>query len=261
MIGAIVGDVIGSVYEAAALKSKQFLLFTPESSFTDDTVLTAAVADVLLTGGDYVEAFHRYYHSYPEAGYGFQFHLWAELRRKNPYRSWGNGSAMRVSPVGLAFDRVEDVLAEAERSAKVTHDHPEGIRGAQAVAASVFLAWHGWDKPALKEYVEKTFGYPLDQPLKAIRPGYLFDVSCEGTVPPAIRSFLESTDYEDAVRNAISLGGDADTMACIAGAIAEGYYGGVPAEIEAEALRRLDDPLRELVRRFRERYYTGKREP
>ena len=254
MIGAIAGDVIGSVHESAATKTKRFPLFTPESCFTDDTVLTAAVAEVLVTGGDYVRAFHKYFRAYPDAGYGSQFRLWAELRRKEAYNSWGNGSAMRVSPVGIAFDRIEDVLAEAERCASVTHNHPEGIRGAKAVAACVFLARQRWDKPAIQEYIEKTFGYRLDQPLKGIRRKFLFDVSCEGTVPPAIRAFLESTNYEGAIRNAISLGGDADTLACIAGAVAEAYYGGVPVEIETEVLRRLDDPLREVVRSFRGKF-------
>ncbi len=256
MIGAIAGDVIGSVHEAAATKTKRFPLFTPESCFTDDTVLTAAVAEVLLTGGDYVRTFHRYFRSYPDAGYGQQFKLWCELRRTEPYNSWGNGSAMRVCPVGLACDRLEDVLAEAERSARVTHDHPEGIRGARAVAAAVFLARRRPDKREIADYVETEFGYRLDQPLKSVRRTFLFDVSCEGTVPWALRAFLEADGYEDAVRNAISLGGDADTLACIAGAVAGAYYG-VPAEIELEVLRRLDDRLRDVVLRFRERFGGG----
>jgi ADP-ribosylglycohydrolase len=253
MIGAIAGDVIGSVHEAAATKTKRFPLFTAESCFTDDTVLTVAVAEVLLTGGDYVRAFHQYFQAYPDVGYGQQFRLWAELRRKKPYHSWGNGSAMRVSPVGMARDTLEEVLAEAERSARVTHDHPEGIRGAQAVAAAVFLARQRRDKQEMREYIETTFGYRLDQPLKRIRPTFLFDVSCQGTVPPALRAFLEADGYEDAVRNAISLGGDADTLACIAGAVAGAYYG-VPADIESEVLERLDGPLRGVVSQFRERF-------
>jgi ADP-ribosylglycohydrolase len=254
MLGAIAGDVIGSVHEDTATKTKRFPLFTPESCFTDDTVLTVAVAEAILTGGDYVRAFHAYYRAYPDAGYGQQFRTWAELRRKKPYHSWGNGSAMQVSPVGWAFDRLDDVLAEAERCASVTHNHPEGIRGAQAVAAAVLLARQRWDKPAIQEHVERAFDYRLDQPLSRLRRTFLFDVSCEGTVPAALRSFLESTDYEDAVRNAISLGGDADTLACIAVAVAEPYYGGVPAEIEAEAMQRMDDRLRAVVSHFRDRY-------
>jgi ADP-ribosylglycohydrolase len=253
MIGAIAGDVIGSVHEAAATKTKRFPLFTAESCFTDDTVLTAAVADVLLNGGDYVRAFHRYFRAYPDAGYGGQFKLWCELRRTEPYNSWGNGSAMRVAPVGMAFERLEDVLAEAERSARITHDHPEGIRGAKAVAAAVFLARRQPQKREIAEYIESEFGYRLDVPLKKVRRTFLFDVSCEGTVPWALRSFLEADCYEDAVRNAISLGGDADTLACIAGAVAGQYYG-VPPEITGEVLERLDNRLRTVVAQFGERF-------
>lgn len=258
MLGAIAGDVIGSVHEAAATKTKRFPLFTPESCFTDDTVMMAAVAEVLLDGGDYRRTFHHYFRAYPDVGYGQQFKLWCELRRTEPYNSWGNGSAMRVGPVGLAFDRLEDVLTEAERSARVTHDHAEGIRGAKATAAAVFLARsRPTDKSDIARYVEAEFGYDLSVPLKRVRRTFLFDVSCAGTVPWALRAFLEADGYEDAIRNAISLGGDADTLACIAGAVAGAYYG-VPADIAAEALGRLDDRLREIVDRFAERFAGGK---
>ncbi len=256
MLGAIAGDVIGSVHEAAATKTKRFPLFTPESCFTDDTVLTAAVAEVLLTGGDYARAFHHYFRAYPDVGYGEQFKLWCELRRTEPYNSWGNGSAMRVAPVGLAFASLGEVLAEAERSARVTHDHPEGIRGAKAVAAAVFLARRQPEKRAIAEYIASEFGYRLDVPLKRVRRTFLFDVSCKGTVPWALRAFLEAEGYEDAIRNAISLGGDADTLACIAGAVAGPYYG-VPPEVAVEALGRLDDRLRGVVARFSARFGCG----
>lgn len=251
MIGAIAGDVIGSVHESTATKTKRFPLFTPESCFTDDTVLTAAVAEVLLTGRDYTRTFQKFYRHYPDAGYGQQFRMWCELRRTEPYNSWGNGSAMRVSPIGLAFDRLEDVLVEAERSACVTHNHPEGVRGAQAVAAAVFLARQHPDKRA--DFIESRFGYRLDQPLASVRRTFVFDVSCQGTVPWALRAFLEADDFEGAVRNAISLGGDADTLACIAGAVA-GIYHGVPAAIETEAFARLDDRMRDVLLRFRKRF-------
>lgn len=254
MIGAIAGDVIGSVYEQSDVKTKEFPLFSPYSRFTDDTVLTVAVADVLLNGGDYVDRFHDYFHAYPQAGYGGSFIRWAGYRRREPYGSWGNGSAMRVCPVGVACDTLDAVLAEAERSAAVTHDHPEGIRGAQATAAAVFLARTGHDRDAIRTHLEGTFGYDLSTPLDAIRDGYTFDVSCQGSVPQAIRAFLESTDYEDAVRNAISLGGDADTMACIAGGIAEAFYRGVPAAIRDPALALLDDRLRAVVEAFTARF-------
>lgn len=256
MLGAIAGDVIGSIHEAAATKTKRFPLFTPDSCFTDDTVLTAAVAEVLLTGGDYARTFHRYFRAYPDAGYGGQFKLWSELRQTEPYNSWGNGSAMRVSPVALAFGSLDEVLAEADRSAMVTHNHPEGVRGAKAVAAAVFLARRRPEKSEIANYVEAEFGYRLDVPLKAVRRTFLFDVSCAGTVPWSLRAFLEADGYEDAVRNAVSLGGDADTLACIAGAVAGAYYG-VPPDIAAEALARLDDRLRGVVARFAERFGGG----
>jgi ADP-ribosylglycohydrolase len=250
MLGAIAGDVIGSVHEAAATKTKRFRLFTPESCFTDDTVLTIAVAECILDGADYVNAFHKYFRRYPNAGYGGSFALWAETRRREPYNSWGNGSAMRVSPIGFAFDDLPTVLAEAERCAAVTHNHPEGIKGAQATATAILLARQGHDKPAIQEYVERTFGYDLSTPLAKIRRTYLFDVSCQGSVPQALRAFLEADDFEDAVRNAISLGGDADTMACIAGGVAEAFYRGVPPAIAADVADRLGDRLRDVVERF-----------
>ncbi len=249
MIGAIAGDIIGSVHEAEATKTKRFELFTADSRFTDDTVMTIAVAEVLLTRGDYVSMFHRYFDAYPDAGYGMQFLLWCAERRTRPYQSWGNGSAMRVSPVGWLAKSLDEALAEAERSARVTHDHPEGIRGAQAVAASVFLARQRPEKQVLANYITQTFGYQLDQPLDEVRHSFLFDVSCAGTVPWAVRAFLEARDYEDTVRNAVSLGGDADTLACIAGAIAEAYYG-VPPEIVRETRDRLDADLLDVLDRF-----------
>jgi ADP-ribosylglycohydrolase len=257
MLGAIAGDVIGSVHEGAGTKTKDFPLFTPESRFTDDTVLTVAVADCLLRRRDYVDAFHEYFHAYPAVGYGGTFIRWAAYRRREPYGSWGNGSAMRVSPVAYAGATLEKVFAEARRSAEVTHNHEEGIRGAQATAAAVFLARTGSTKKEIRRYVEATFGYDLGRRLDDLRPSYCFDVSCQGSVPQAITAFLESTDFEDAVRNAISLGGDADTMACIAGAIAEPYYGGVPPPIAEPVLAALDDPLRDVMDAFRRRFGVG----
>jgi ADP-ribosylglycohydrolase len=254
MLGAIAGDVIGSVHEATATKTKAFPLLTPESRFTDDTVLTVAIADCLLHGRDYVDALHDWFCAYPHAGYGGTFWMWASSRRREPYQSWGNGSAMRVSPVAYARTSLDDVLAEARRSAAVTHDHEQGIRGAQATAAAVFLARTGATKEQIRQYIGNQFGYFLDETLDELRPTYPFDASCQGSVPQSIIAFLESTDYEDAIRNAISLGGDADTMACIAGAIAEAYYGGVPATIAESVLGRLDDRLRSVVCEFRGRY-------
>ena len=254
MLGAIAGDIIGSVHEGAGTKTKEFPLFVADSTFTDDTVLTIAVADAMLRGIDYVDAFHMYYHSYPYAGYGGSFMRWAAFREREPYRSWGNGSAMRVSPVAYVDESLAFVLEEAKRSAEVTHNHPEGIRGAQAVAAAIYFARFGSSMEQIREYIEEKFDYRLDQTLAQIRPRYQFDISCQGSVPQSIIAFLESDSYEDAVRNAISLGGDADTMACIAGGIAEAFYGGVPDEIRTRTLLLLDERLRGVVAEFLDRY-------
>jgi ADP-ribosylglycohydrolase len=257
MLGAIAGDVIGSVHEGAGTKTKDFLLFTPDSTFTDDTVLTVAVADCLLHRRDYVDALDEYFHAYPIAGYGGTFVRWAGYRQREPYNSWGNGSAMRVSSVAYFGTTLKDVLAEAKRSAEVTHNHLQGIRGAQAVAAAVFLARTGGSKEQIRRYTVEQFGYFLDETLDELRPTYHFDVSCQGSVPQSILAFLESTGFEDAVRNAVSLGGDADTMACIAGAIAAAFYGGVPSGISEYVMMVLDARLRGVVEEFQQRFGTA----
>src|SRR5262249_38147531 len=187
----------------------------------------------------------------------FTFFQWCVCKGREPYNSWGNGSAMRVSAVAYARDTLEDVLEEAKRSAKVTHNHEHGIRGAQATAAAIFLARTGSSKEQIRRYTEGTFDYFLDDTLADLRPTYQFDVSCQGSVPQSIVAFLESNSYEDAVRNAISLGGDADTMACIAGGIAEAFYGGVPEDIRMRTLAALDERLLAVVKEFSERF--GKR--
>lgn len=254
MLGAIAGDIIGSVYEKNSVKTKDFPLFSAKCRFTDDTVLTVAVADVVLNGGEYADQLKLYYRRYPKAGYGMNFMIWGSSSSSEPYNSWGNGSAMRVSPVGFAFTDLDSVLREAKRSAEVTHNHPEGIKGAQATAAAIFLARTGYEKGVIKSYIETTIGYDLGQTLKTIRPGYRFDVSCQGSVPQAILAFLESTDFEDAIRNAVSLGGDSDTIACITGGIAEAFYGGVSEPIAEQALVRLDQPLSAVTREFSSKY-------
>jgi ADP-ribosylglycohydrolase len=254
MLGAIAGDIIGSVREFAGLKTKDFPLFSEHSRFTDDTVLTIAVADRLLYGGNYPSLLKAYYRNYPRAGYGGKFARWGASEDPEPYNSWGNGSAMRVSPVGYAFDRLDLVVLEAEISAIATHNHPEGIKGAQAIAAAIFLARTGSSKLEIKDYIQTTFSYNLDRTLAAIRPEYTFEVSCQGSVPEAILSFLESTDYEDAIRNAISLGGDSDTLACMAGGIAEAFYGGVPESIASQVLKILDEPLNLVLQEFSVKY-------
>src|SRR5262245_50367452 len=254
MIGAIAGDVIGSVHEFMSTKSEDFSLFVPGSRFTDDTVLAVAVADCLLNGRPYVDTFHEYFLAYPNAGYGFRFFHWASAGRRDAYNSYGNGSAMRVPAVAYAFETLDEVLAEAARSAEVTHDHPEGIKGAQATAAAVFMARQGETKRRMRDLLGEMFGYDLNASVDQLRPTYEFDVTCQGTVPAALVAFFDSHDYEDAVRKAISLGGDADTLACIAGAVAEAYYGGVPPHIARPAREALDDRLRKVVGQFYERY-------
>ncbi|MFW6081305.1 MAG: ADP-ribosylglycohydrolase family protein [Desulfosalsimonas sp.] len=253
MLGAIAGDIIGSVYEARPVKTKDFPLFAWGCRFTDDTVLTVAVADAVLSGANYVDKFHEYFERYPHAGFGGSFMQWAMLRSRQPYYSFGNGSAMRVSPVGFAFDDLETVLEEAEKSAAVTHNHLEGIKGAQAAAACVFLAKTGEGKEEIRDFISGRFFYDLEQPLADIRKTYRFDASCQGSVPQSIIAFLEGGDWEDAVRNAISLGGDADTMAAIAGGIAEAYYG-LPEHIAQKALSFLDDSLRRVVDEFNRKF-------
>jgi ADP-ribosylglycohydrolase len=254
MLGAIAGDIIGSVHEFLQKKTKDFPLFVDNSRFTDDTVLTVAVADCLLTGSSYVDNFHRYTLAYPDRCYGAGFWHWVKSGSRDPYNSWGNGAAMRVSPVGFAFGTLEDVLDKAKRSAEVTHNHPEGIRGAQATASAIFLARQGESKARIREAIQQRFDYDLSGTIDSIRPDYSFNESCQGTVPAAIIAFLDSTDYEDTVRLAISLGGDADTLACIAGGIAEAFYGGVPTDIAERAMAILDDDLRRTVVRFDEEY-------
>lgn len=250
MIGAIAGDIIGSIYEFENIKTLEFPLFQKNCFFTDDTVLTIALADALLHKKNYADMMKEYYWRYPNAGYGGSFIKWAKASKPEPYNSWGNGAAMRISPVAWAFDTIEEVLEQAAHYTAITHNHTEGIKGAQATAAAIYLARTGSSKGEIKKYVEETFGSELTKTCDEIRPAYQFDVSCQGTVPPAITAFLESTDFEGAVRLAVSLGGDTDTLACITGSIAEAYYGGVPSDIATLTLAYLDDPLRDVTLSF-----------
>lgn len=254
MLGAIAGDIIGSVYEFHNIKTTDFELLPKRCFFTDDTVLTVALAEAILHDRDYVPLMKQYYLKYPNAGYGGSFHKWARSKNSAPYNSWGNGAAMRISPVGFAFDTLDDVLRQALKYTEVTHNHPEGIKGAQATASSIFLARKGKQKREIKSYVEKTFGYDLSRTLDEIRPVYRFNESCQETVPEAITAFLESDDFEDAMRKAVSLGGDSDTLACITGGIAQAFYGGVPKSIADEVYKKLDDHLRSITLSFMEKY-------
>jgi ADP-ribosylglycohydrolase len=262
MLGAIAGDVIGSVYEGKKAWQRERRpdfepLFAANARFTDDTVLTVAVADSILHGTDLVDLLKEYARAYPDAGYGGTFRNWAASDNREPYNSWGNGSAMRVSPVGFAYPLLDEVLLRARWTADVTHNHPEGVKGAQAVAAAVFLARTGSSKGEIRALIERKFGYDLAPTIEDIRPSYRFDVSCQGSVPQAIIAFLDSTDFESAVRLAVSLGGDADTIACIAGGIAHAYYGGVPEAIREQTLARLDQRLRDVVAAFEARYQAA----
>ncbi len=261
MYGAIIGDIAGSSYERHATKDKDFEWFRKGSRFTDDTVMTVAVAETLLgllagngtyssswrslgdwsdvdTSGNSLtdsavfesmtKGLRKWGRRYPEAGYGRRFFEWFMSPHSKPYHSFGNGSAMRVSPVGWLFDDMFTTRRIARLTAAVSHDHQEGIKGAESVAAAIFLAREGADKPTITAYIQKEFGYDLERTLDEIRPDYEFDVSCQGSVPEAIIAFLESEDYESAVRNAVSLGGDSDTQGAIAGSIAEAFYGDIP---------------------------------
>lgn len=256
LLGAAAGDIIGSVYEHCRTKRTDFPLFPQGSRFTDDTVMTIANADWLLNGGDLARIMQRYGNRYPNAGYGGMFRQWLQAAQPQPYYSFGNGSAMRVSPIGWAFSTLEETLDAASRSASVTHNHPEGIKGAQAVAASIFLARQGETKQKIRTYVETTFGYDLHRTCDEIRPSYRFDSRCQGSVPESIIAFLESTDYESAVRLAVSLGGDADTMGAIAGSIAEAYYGKVPEAICQETLQRLPSEFIDILKRFSGKFWN-----
>lgn len=252
MTGAIAGDIIGSVYEFDNIKTTDFPLFTNESDYTDDTIMTVAVADWLLNGGDLAKVMQRYgrEYPYPTGGYGGRFSGWLREKDPQPYNSWGNGSAMRVSAVGWMFDSLEKTLEVAKETAVVTHNHPEGIKGAQATAAAIYLARTGKSKQDIKQYIETTFSYDLDRTCDEIRPFYRFNESCQGTVPEAIIAFLDSSDFENAIRLAVSLGGDSDTLACITGGIAEAFYG-IPEDIEKQVSDKLPGTFQKVIKEFK----------
>ena len=250
MLGAIIGDVLGSTFEFYPMKTKKFELLDNKSHFTDDTVMTVAVADSIMNKVPYVESLQMWGRKYPSAGYGGWFRKWIHQDDPEPYNSFGNGSAMRCSSVGWLFDDEESVLKEAKKSAEITHNHPEGIKGAQSVALGVLMGRKGRSKKEIKEKLEDLFGYNLSQKLEQIIPGYSFDSTCQGSVPQAIIAFLESTDFEDAIRNSISLGGDADTQACITGSLAEAFYKDIPDEIASFVKWRIEDDLLTVMAQF-----------
>jgi ADP-ribosylglycohydrolase len=259
LLGALTGDVVGSIYEYAInFKEMEFPLFSPRCFSTDDTILTVAVADAILDQQNYGKAILEYARRYPTADFGGRFRGWMNSANPVPYNSLGNGSAMRASPVGWAYNTVEDVLIQAEASASPTHNHPEGIKGAQATALAVLLARSGASKEVIRREISDRFHYDLSRTLDQIRPFYHFNETCPGTVPEAILAFLESNDFEDAIRKAISLGGDADTLAAITGSIAEAAYG-VPDWIAAEVQSRIPSELWKVVVLFSQKYASQSR--
>ncbi|MBQ2957533.1 MAG: ADP-ribosylglycohydrolase family protein [Clostridia bacterium] len=252
MLGAIIGDIVGSIYEWNGRKTKDFPLFGKGCSFTDDSVMTLAIADGLMAGGslqDYTASMRKLGRAYPGAGYGGRFCIWLRMETPESYNSFGNGSAMRVSPVAWGYDTLEEVEEAARITALPTHNHPEGVKGAQAAAAAIFMARTGKSKQEIREYIENKYGYDLHRTLDEIRPTYRFYVTCQQTVPEAIIAFLESTDFEDAIRCAISLGGDSDTLAAITGSIAEAAYG-IPEDIRKTAYSFLPPELKGVCLRF-----------
>lgn len=260
MLGAMIGDIIGSVYEWNNWKDKRFKLFHPQCRMTDDSVMTAAVASALLSSDltdleqfkeNLVAEMHRFGKAYPGLGYGPRFEKWLIQGDTKPYGSLANGSAMRVSPVAWVAETMEECLTLAKASAEVTHDHPEGIAGAQALAGAIFLAKMGERKEVIRDFVSDY--YSLDFTLDGIREEYAFDVSCAGSVPQAIVAFLEATGYEDAIRNAVSIGGDSDTIACMTGAVAAAFYG-IPKDIREEAGPFIDGEVRNVLDRFTRLY-------
>lgn len=261
MIGSIIGDIVGSIYEFTPnnIKTKQFEFFNPNGSYTDDSILTFATADWLLHGGEVAHYYSKYGEKYPwpMGGYGGGFKLWLvrSIRHQDyrPYNSCGNGSAMRVGPVGWAFDTIEEILAKAKESAECTHNHPEGIKGAQATALAIMMARHGCDKNEIRSEIEKRFEYDLQFTCEQIRPTYTWGGTCQDSVPQAIVAFLDGEDYEDSIRNAISIGGDSDTIGCITGSIAEAYFG-VPADLRNSAMNYLPEELQSIISEFENKF-------
>jgi ADP-ribosyl-[dinitrogen reductase] hydrolase len=243
MLGAIIGDIVGSIYEWENHKSKDFEFLPKRCFFTDDTVCTIAVADALLHGKPPAEALYDWCNRYPGRGYGGMFGKWIQSPGAPPYNSYGNGAAMRVSPAGFLGETLEETLAMARAVTEVTHNHPEGLKGAAATAHAIFLATNGEGPGDIRAAISKTYGYDLSRTVDGIRPAYRFNETCQQTVPEALICALDATSYEDAIRNAVSIGGDSDTVAAIAGGVAEALFG-VPDALAQEGLRRLPEDMR-----------------
>lgn len=260
MIGALIGDISGSRFEWNNIKSKDFELLTYKCHTTDDSVLSLAIARAILDcDGNYenlgkvaIQYMQLLGKKYPHAGYGGKFRCWIQEKKPEPYGSWGNGAAMRVSACGFAATSMDEAKELAIKVTEVTHNHPEGIKAAEAVAVAIYMALKGTNIFKIKDYIQNNY-YELDFTLDSIRDNYTFDVSCMGSVPQAFQAFFESTDFEDAIRNAISIGGDSDTIAAITGGIAEGYYG-VPADLRNIALAYLDEYQIQILTEFENKY-------
>ena len=267
MYGAILGDIIGSPYEFdRGGKTKDFPLFSKGSTFTDDTVMTVAVAEALLDaeGKDddavraaLVDSMRKWGARYPDAGYGGMFYSWLHKRYPQPYHSYGNGAAMRASAAGWLYETLEETWKKARLTAEVTHDHPEGIKGAECVASAIWLARNGYPKEEIRNLAEETFGYDMSRTCDEIRPGYSHVETCQETVPEALTAFLEGTDFTDVIRTAVSLGGDCDTLTCIACSVAEAYYG-VPEDLARECRERVPEDMNAVIRRFGEKQLPRK---
>ena len=260
MLGAIIGDISGSRFEWTNIKTKMFDLFTEECFPTDDSIMTLAIAKAILQCNEEhegleqetVQCMQKYGRRYPDAGYGMRFYEWLFTDNPKPYRSFGNGATMRVSPCGFAAKTLEEAVALSRAVTKVTHNHPEGMKAAEAVTTAIFMARSGRKMSEIRDCIEKKY-YKIDFTLDAIRPAYEFDVTCQGSVPQAFEAFFESTGFEDAIRNAISIGGDSDTIAAIAGGMAEAYYG-IPSSIRENVLAFLDNDLLDIVTNFEKKY-------
>lgn len=260
MIGAVIGDIVGSVYEFDNIKSKDFPLYSDESTFTDDTVCTLAIAESILDGTDVVASLQKWCRKYWKMSYGNGFMSWIRSPNPEPYGSWGNGAAMRVSAAGFLSPTIEYSRQLAIKVTEITHNHPEGMKGALATADAIFLAFSSWTPDEIRQHISGTYGYDLNRTVDEIRPTYRFNETCQETVPEAIICALEATDFEDAIRNAISIGGDSDTVAAIAGAIAEARFDvELTREVCAPAVARLPDDLRMVLKRiYDERHkHTG----
>lgn len=257
MLGAIIGDYVGSAYEFHNTKDYNFEMITTQSDITDDSIMSIAIADAILQSKPYAERMRYWGNKYPnpKGAYGGSFSAWLHSSNPQPYNSWGNGAAMRVSPIGWAFSGLEQVLLQAKFSAECTHNHAEGIKGAQATATAIYLTRQGETKQWIKKYIESKFGYNLSFKIADIKESYKFDESCQGTVPPAIVCYLESTSFEDAIRLAVSLGGDSDTLGCITGSIAEANQAySIPVDIMEAALNTVPSSLKTIVRQFADKY-------